>query len=144
VRAYNNPSHRAWEGRAIAQSGYATAMIDTSDGFLGDLGHICQESGVGAELIQKDFPISENLRQAAPQLERDPHEFALGDSDDYELIVTCSPDHVDRIRAIVAALSETPVSHVGRITDAAGEITMVFPDGTKHEITPTGWDHFTR
>ena len=144
VRAYNTPSHRAWEGRAIAQSGYATAMIDTSDGFLGDLGHICQESGVGAELIQKDFPISENLSQAAPQLERDPYELALGDSDDYELIITCSPAHVDRIRAIVDDLSQAPVSHVGRVTDAAGDITMILPDGTTHEITPTGWDHFTQ
>jgi thiamine-monophosphate kinase len=69
VRAFNTPSHRVIEGQAVADSMLASAMIDTSDGFLGDLGHICQESGVGATLIQEQFPISEILRQTAEQLQ---------------------------------------------------------------------------
>ena len=82
VRAFNTPSHRAREGKAIAQSGYATAMIDTSDGFLGDLGHICQESGVGANLNLESIPISEELRNAVLKLGLDPYELALQDSDE--------------------------------------------------------------
>lgn len=143
VRAYNTPSHRAWEGRAIAQSGCVTAMIDTSDGFLGDLGHICKESAVGAELIQEKLPISEDLRQAAQKLGQDPYDLALKDSDDYELIITCSPDHVDQIYSAVSALSDVPVTEVGRITDVARQIKLILPDGTRSEITPAGWDHFT-
>ncbi|MFH1931583.1 MAG: thiamine-phosphate kinase [Pseudomonadota bacterium] len=143
VRAYNMPSHRAREGRAIAQSGCVTAMIDTSDGFLGDLGHICKESAVGAELIQEKLPISEDLRQAAQKLGQDPYDLALKDSDDYELIITCSPDHVDQIYSAVSALSDVPVTEVGRITDVARQIKLILPDGTRSEITPAGWDHFT-
>jgi len=41
VQIYNVPSHRARLGAAIGGAGLASAMIDTSDGFLGDLGHIC-------------------------------------------------------------------------------------------------------
>ena len=119
VRVYNRPSHRAREGEAVAHSGYATAMIDTSDGFLGDLGHICEESKVGAELIRERLPVSENLLQAASQLGRDPHDLVLQDSDDYELIITCSADHADRIRNAIAGVSNVPVTEVGRITDAA-------------------------
>ena len=47
VKQYNTPFHRAHLGAAIAQAGLASAMIDISDGFLGDLGHICAESNVG-------------------------------------------------------------------------------------------------
>jgi thiamine-monophosphate kinase len=142
VRAYNTPSHRAWEGRAIAQSGCVTAMIDTSDGFLGDLGHICKESAVGAELIQEKLPMSEDLRQAAQELGQDPYDLVLKDSDDYELIITCSPDHVDQICSAVSSLSDVPVTEVGRITDVARKITLILADGTQRGIKPAGWDHF--
>ena len=144
VRVYNRPSHRAREGEAVAHSGYATAMIDTSDGFLGDLGHICKESGVGAELLQEKLPVSRDLLQAAPQLGQDPYNLVLQDSDDYELIITCSADHVDRVCSAIAGLSDVPVTEVGRITDAAGGIKLILPDGTKQGIAPSGWDHFTQ
>jgi thiamine-monophosphate kinase len=144
VRTYNTPSHRAREGQAIARSGQATAMIDTSDGFLGDLGHICQDSGVGAELIQEKFPISEDLRQAALELKLDPYELFLQDSDDYELIITSAPKNVAKLRSAIASVSEVPVTQVGKTTDSVGDIQLILPDGTRQRITPAGWDHFTK
>ena len=144
VRAYNTPCHRAREGQAIARSGYATAMIDTSDGLLGDLGHVCQESGVGAVLFQKNLPVNEALQQIAPTLGKDPYELILGDSDDYELMITCPPGHVDRIRSAVSSISDVPVSEVGCITDATGGVKLMLPDETQREIVPSGWDHFSK
>ncbi len=144
VRTYNTPSHRAREGQAIARSGQATAMIDTSDGFLGDLGHICQDSGVGAELIQEKFPISEDLRQAAVELKLDPYELFLQDSDDYELIITGDPKNLVQIRSAIASISDVPVTEVGKITDSVGDIQLILPDGTRRHITPSGWDHFAK
>jgi thiamine-monophosphate kinase len=144
VRVYNTPSHKAREGQAIAQSGYATSMIDTSDGFIGDLGHICQESGVGAVLIQEKLPLNGDLLHAATELGLDPYDLILKDSDDYELIITCSSRHVDRIRSVVSSISDIPVSEVGSITDASCGVKLVLPDGTQHEIAAAGWDHFTR
>ncbi|MFB3884800.1 MAG: thiamine-phosphate kinase [Thermodesulfobacteriota bacterium] len=142
VRIYNNPSHRAQLGQAIARSGCATAMIDTSDGFLGDLGHICEESRVGAELFKEKLPISEPLREAASGLHRDPYDFFLGESDDYELLITCRPENTDRLRLAVSKSSPVLLTEVGRITDAAGEILLHLPDGAKHPVKPSGWDHF--
>lgn len=142
VRAFNTPSHRAQEGEAIAQSGYATAMIDTSDGFLGDLGHICQDSGVGALLFLEKLPLREELRQAAAQLGRDPYGLLLQESDDYELIITCPADKVEGVRSAVRALSDIPVTEVGRITEVADGIKLMLPDGTQRAVPRTGWDHF--
>ena len=144
VRTYNNPSHRAREGQAISRSGNATAMIDTSDGFLGDLGHICQDSGVGAELTQEKLPISDDLRQAALELNLDPYELFLQDSDDYELIITCTPKNVAQIRSAIASASDVPVTEVGKITDSAENIQLILSDGNRRRITPAGWDHFAK
>lgn len=144
VRAYNTPSHRAREGRAVALSGYATAMIDTSDGFLGDLGHLCEGSGVGALLIQEKLPMSDALLGISKQLGKNPYDIVLGKSDDYELIITCDPENVDRIRTILGHINQDPVSEVGRITDASDGIQLVLPDGNARLMVPSGWDHFSK
>lgn len=142
VRAYNKPSHRAREGRAVALSQSATAMIDTSDGFLGDLGHICEESRVGALLFQEQFPISEELREAAMTLNKEPHEFFLGDSDDYQLIITCPAKEAHRIRSAVAATYDGPVTEVGRVTEPEKGIRVLLSDGSERTLSAKGWDHF--
>jgi len=142
VAAYNRPVPRAKEGFEIAQRGCATAMIDTSDGFLGDLGHICEESGVGAELFQDKLPISDDLRRGAALLGVAPYDLFLGDSDDYELIVTCAPEKAADVMEAVAAIGETRAVQVGRIVEAARGMRLISPDGGDRQITPAGWDHF--
>ena len=142
VKAYNNPSHRAREGRAVALTGCATAMIDTSDGFVGDLGHICEESRVGALLNQEKFPLSDDLRKAAQKLKKEPWQFFLGDSDDYQLIITCRPEHVERVRSAIAATYEGPVTQVGEVTTAEQGIRVVLADGSERALSAKGWDHF--
>ena len=142
VRAYCVPGHRAREGRAVGESRCATAMIDTSDGFLGDLGHLCEESGVGAELGRSCLPLSPDLLHGASELSLDPYDLFLGDSDDYELIVACPPDRVDAVRSAVAAVSDVPVAEVGRVTDGPPEIQLILPNGQRRRLTARGWDHF--
>jgi len=88
--------------------------------------------------------VGKELREAATRLGRDPFELVLGESDDYELIITCPPDDVDGIRSCVAAVSEVPVTEVGRITEAAYGMKLIEPDGTERAVTPAGWDHFSQ
>jgi thiamine-monophosphate kinase len=130
------------EGQAIARTQKAHAMIDTSDGFLADLGHICQESHVGALLIQENFPISDELKKAANHLGIDPYLLFLSESDDYELIITCPPENVSSVCSAIEEVSQTPVHEVGNITDGIEDIQLMWPDGTKKPICPQGWDHF--
>jgi thiamine-monophosphate kinase len=142
VRAYNKPSHRAREGRAVALAGCATAMIDTSDGFLGDLGHICEESKVGALLVQEKFPVSDELREAAKILKKEPRDFFLGDSDDYQLIITCGAKDVERIRSSIALTYEGPVTQVGEVTAPETGLRLLLTDGSEQRLSAKGWDHF--
>jgi thiamine-monophosphate kinase len=142
VRAYNKPSHRAREGRAVALTGCVTAMIDTSDGFLGDLGHICEESKVGALLAQEKFPVSDELREAAKILKREPQEFFLRDSDDYQLIIACGAKDVDRIRSAIALTYNGPVTEVGQVRALDEGIRLLLADGSEQTLSAKGWDHF--
>ncbi len=142
VTIYNRPTHRAKLGEAIAQSSLATAMIDTSDGFPGDLGHICEESNVGAELYQEKIPVSEALRQAALTLNRDPYAFFLGESDDYELVITCRQEHVASLRSLAAECCDAPLTEVGRVKEGMPGITLILPDGARRTIKSFSWDHF--
>ncbi len=142
VRIYNTPSHRAQLGEAIAKAGCATAMIDTSDGFLGDLGHICEESKVGAELSKERLPVSDALREVALMLHRDPYDFFLGESDDYELVITCRSRDVALLRSITERCCPVPLTEVGRITDRAPEIALLLPEGGRRPLKVSGWDHF--
>jgi thiamine-monophosphate kinase len=142
IKAYNKPSHRAREGRAVALTGCATAMIDTSDGFLGDLGHICEGSRVGALLVQQKFPVSDEAREAAGILNKEPRDFFLGDSDDYQLIITCGAKDVERIRSSIALTYEGPVTEVGQVTAPEKGLRLLLPDGSEQTLSAKGWNHF--
>jgi thiamine-monophosphate kinase len=142
VQAYKRPTHRAREGKAIADSGLASAMIDTSDGFAGDLGHICEGSGLGATLYVDKLPLSESLRKISDRLRKDPYDFVLGSSDDYELIITCTPAHVQKIQNLIESLSHILVTEVGRLSGHYPRICLCYPDGSEKEAIVSGWDHF--
>ena len=142
VKIYNTPSHRAPLGEAIAKAGCVTAMIDTSDGFLGDLGHICEESGAGAELYEEKLPVSESLREASLVLHRDPYDFVLSDSDDYELVITCRPQDVALLQSVANRCCPVPLTEVGRTKHGALEITLLLPGGERRPVKISGWDHF--
>ena len=72
------PRARVAEGTVARQAG-ATAMIDVSDGLASDLGHLCDESGVGVDLLH--VPVAEGATEGQ----------ALGGGEDYELVFT-APD----------------------------------------------------
>lgn len=112
--------------------GLATSCIDISDGLLGDLAHIAEESGVGADLAVEDLPLSAALA-ALPAAEAWP--LALSAGDDYELLFTV-PD------AQAARLNEAPVpvSRIGTITDSgAVRVTVA---GQPFSLPVSGFDHF--
>lgn len=143
VDSYLRPKHRAREGRALSESGLINSMIDLSDGLAGDLNHICEKSGVGVEIYQDRLPVSECLDSLARYYNLGRYELPLGASDDYELIFTCVPDRAKDAERLLLEF-DCPVSQVGRIIPADGEMYIMSQDGTKKRLQPSGWDHFSR
>lgn len=124
---------RVAEARSLAGAVELHAMIDISDGLSTDLGHILDESGVGAVLDAGAIPIS-----PAAQGQADPLAAALNDGEDFELCFTCSPADGEKL------LAEPPVdvelTRIGSIT-ADRERLLRLPSGRQVELTPAGWQH---
>jgi thiamine-monophosphate kinase len=134
----------------IALRAIANAAIDVSDGLLGDLGHILQRSQVGAQIdttwLQHSNTFGKDTQAAGissvlAQLPWNKRiEFALAGGDDYELCFT-APVHQREMVHAAAWESNTPVTRIGRITEAQGLVVMD-PEGQPITRRFASFDHF--
>ena len=129
------PVPRVEWGRKIGCSGVASAMIDVSDGLSSDLGHLCEEGGVGAEIIADRVPLSKELRQTRG-LRRPALEYALDGGEDYELLFTVPPRNAAALRQL-----RIPATEIGTVTKAGG-MRIIDRAGKAKRLVPAGYDHF--
>ncbi len=97
--------------------GVATSAIDISDGLLGDLGHVLQQSGVGAT-IEADT-VANLLAASIAVSPAQRREYTLAGGDDYELAFTAPPAAQRAVRE-AAMQAGTRVTRIGRIEAARG------------------------
>ncbi len=129
------PTPRLALGQALV--GTATAAIDISDGLFADLGHICEASGLGAEVYRDSIPLSPAARAA---INHDPALWPhLFQGDDYELLVTIPPEARDMMadiaRSTDVALTEIGVMVAGiepRLLNGSGEVVPGLLPGYRH------------
>ncbi len=134
-KAFLRPSPRIAEGRILVEKG-VKAAIDTSDGLLADLRHICERSKVGArveaELVPVHPAVRANFAGRATGL-------ALTGGEDYELLFTATDEIISKVKESMSC----PVTVVGEITvDNAGKVTIVDKKGYPVELNGEGWEHF--
>jgi thiamine-monophosphate kinase len=121
--------------------GIATAMLDVSDGLIGDLGHILDASKKGAVLDLAAVPRSAVIDAKLEGSERALSlSCLLAGGDDYELCFTAPPMSEGRIQAI-AEETALPLSRIGFITAERG---LVVRDEKGHAMSnlPRAYDHF--
>jgi thiamine-monophosphate kinase len=119
-------------------TGCANSAIDLSDGLLGDLAHICERSGVGAEVAYPAVPCSGDLlplRDHAPVM----HAILAG-GDDYELCFTAAPKRAAEIGALSTTL-EIALTRIGRIVEG-NAVTVFDAAGRPLPLKDKGFDHF--
>lgn len=138
----DTPSPRMSEGQLIGAAHKATAMIDISDGLAGDLGHLCESSGVGVRLFAGKLPVAEENRALALAKNGNEWYFALHGGEDYELLFTAPVDQAGSLAAQITHQTGTPVSIIGEILPLAEGQQLVLQNGQMIPLRTMGWDHF--
>lgn len=141
VAVHLRPTPRVSEGRWLAAQGAVHAMMDCSDGLATDLGHICEESGVGARVTLPQVPVAAATRQAARALGQDPLAWAVSGGEDYELLVTLEAAEAPRLSRGLEAATGTPLTVIGEVTAGRGRPVFVDARGAPVGVGP-GWEHF--
>jgi thiamine-monophosphate kinase len=133
----DRPSPRLRLGQELRT--VAHAAIDVSDGVLADLGHICEQSSVGAVVTEATLPLSAAAQRALTIV---PHERAglASFGDDYEILFTAAPGDVSRVEALAARI-ELPLTRIGRIVAERG-VRMVDASGREIRVEKRGFQHF--
>jgi len=119
--------------------GIAGAAIDVSDGLLADLGHVLEQSRVGAEVDFEILPRSAALRSCADHALAD--ECLLAGGDDYELVFTAPAAKRAEIESAGRATS-VAVTRIGRIVAGPGPVKLLGAEGRPIDLARPGFDHF--
>ncbi len=132
------PSPRLSVGTGLR--GWAHSAIDLSDGLGGDLMHILQASGVGAEIAVDALPAADGLKHLTVGQKR---QCQIDGGDDYELLFTAPVAHREAIAALAKRCS-IALTVIGRVTDEAGLVRWLDAQGEPVGLVGRSFDHFAQ
>jgi thiamine-monophosphate kinase len=129
LKRFNLPDPQVETGQSLI--GIANACIDVSDGLAGDLGHILQQSAVGACLNWEAIPLSQQVKNYIK--ETGDWLMPLTAGDDYELCFTVSADRVNSLAK--------PYTLIGIIESESG--LRINKDDNIQLLGAKGFEHFS-
>jgi thiamine-monophosphate kinase len=116
------------------------AGIDVSDGLSVDLAHLAEESHCGVEIDPDAIPLSAAAeRLAAAAAGRTAVDHALGDGEDFELILALPPEEARRL-LLEQPLQGVPLTRIGRCLAEPG-LWQQSADGSRRPLPISGWQH---
>jgi thiamine-monophosphate kinase len=141
LQRYRRPRPRLREAQYLCQHSVLHSLIDISDGLSSDLAHICNASGVGAQLEATRIPVSGAVRQVAQALHVDPLTYALHGGEDFELCFTAPAGSLLPLQQAFTEQFQCPLVRVGTVMSSRG-VTLRLADETEQSLRARGYDHF--
>lgn len=138
VRKHLMPVPRnQWALRLLNSGVKINSCIDISDGLSSDLSHVCRASKVGAELNLEKIPVHPETYKVAELLNENVLNYILHGGEEYELLMTLSPQNYKKAKAILGK----HITGFG-IVNASRSIIASRHDGKKIIIGAKGFKHF--
>jgi thiamine-monophosphate kinase len=132
---------RVCEALFIAEHFAVHAAIDCSDGLSLDLARMMAASGTCGVVRLADVPIHADALRRAARDGGTALEHALGDGEDFELILAMPPEAA---RALVAAAGtaplDLPITVIGTVVAGTGLVAEA-ADGVRSPLEPRGYIH---
>ena len=113
---------------------HPTAMMDISDGLSSELHHICEQSGCGCRIYEKNLPIDYQTAVMAEELNMNVITCALNGGEDYELLFTVPIGDYDKLDAIEG------IKQIGYITKPELGCRLVTRDDKEFDLPAQGWN----
>jgi thiamine-monophosphate kinase len=110
-----------------------TSMIDCSDGLASEIIHLCNASGLGARIFEKNIPIDDETYLSATEFNVSPLTAALNGGEDYELVFTVSQDDFPKVEKMA------DVTAIGYMTNISNERVMVMKSDAIVDLTAPGF-----
>lgn len=114
----------------------ARAMIDISDGLGSEVHHVCEQSGVGAEIDAPAIPLHKDVTAAARELGCSALDWALSGGEDFELLFSIAPQNLVELNRLNLGLH-----NVGRVTQRTASAILITSEGRRLPL-PGGYEHF--
>lgn len=111
-----------------------TSMIDVSDGISSDLMHICSSSRVGCDIYISKIPVHTETIKVAQELNINEMTSALNGGEDYELLFTVNPKHLN-------LLLEKGFSSLGVIRKEEDGCNIILENQEKKSLISMGWQN---
>ena len=110
-----------------------TSMIDCSDGLASEIIHLCNASGLGARIFEKNIPIDDETYLSATEFNVSPLTAALNGGEDYELLFTVSQEDFPTVE------KSADVTAIGYMTNIKNERVMVMKSDAIVDLTAPGF-----
>ncbi len=141
VQAYQRPRPQVHAGGLVGLYGVPSAMIDTSDGIIQDLGHILEASGVGAQIEAFQLTIHPELAALEEAGAGRALDWMLTGGEDFCLLMTVPPARMPKLWDM-ARHRDWTVQDLGEIRAPKEGLQVMGLDGQPLDLDKSGFRHF--
>ncbi|MGI9400327.1 MAG: thiamine-phosphate kinase [Rhizobiaceae bacterium] len=120
-------------------SEFASASMDISDGFIGDIEKLAKASQVGFDIPLKAVPLPrllDGLDADAPEIS-----IALTGGDDYQFVFSVPQDKMDDMLASAGGM-DIQLTHLATANNRPGIVRILDEDNNQIQVTAKSWHHF--
>lgn len=121
---------RVAQAKFLVEKYKPNAMLDISDGLIGDLKHITQQSRLGALLFEEQIPRCKDVKLSN----------AFYDGEDFELLFTVSQSKAKKLRNV--KYKDFQFFEIGRMTSQFRNIRLINGSGKTRVAKERGYEHF--